>query len=593
MAEGIFSPIATSEPPQSPVAWSNFISGTNPGGHGIFDFIARDAETLRPYLSTARTEPAERQLRIGKFSLPLAKAKIDLLRRGHTLWHLLQEGGVDATVLRAPVNFPPTETKARTLAGLTTPDIHGSYGIFSFYTESPERHAGDVAGGHIERIRVKDGMATCTLPGPANTFRIDAGNVDIPFTIELDSPRAMARLSVQSARFLLRPGEWSEWVSLRFPMLSRLAGVSGICRFYLKQTKPYLKLYVSPININPADPSMPLSTPRSYAQDLAEEVGLFYTQGMPEDTSALSARVLDDSEFRDQAVSVLKEHVRSSQHELDRFKHGFLYLYFSSLDLNSHAFWRCVDRDHPLYSTELAGRHGDFLPWLYEQMDRMVGRARQHMDEHSILFVVSDHGFTSFRRQFNLNSWLMDHGYAKPLSRLDRGHSSFFGTTDWRQTRAHGLGINSLYLNLAGREPDGVVTPGDEAEELRLELVRHLTSVVDPQTGEKVVSHVYRPEDIYSGPCMATAPDLIVAYNNRYRASWDTILGKYPRDILLDNTDPWSGDHCMDSQFLPGVLMCNRRLAAGNPALLDMAPTMLQAFGVPVPRERTGRNLFG
>ncbi len=592
-ARGVFTTLGTSDPPQSPVAWSNFISGGDPGLHGIFDFIARDSATLTPYLSTARTTPARLTLPLGKYALPVAGANAELLRQGPTLWKNLDDAGVPATVFRAPVNFPPTPSGARTLSGLTTPDIHGSYGIFSLYSEDPARAPQDVPGGHIERIAVIDGRAKAKLRGPANSLTARQENVDIPFTVELNPERTMARIRIQNNEFLLREKEWSPWAEVSFPLMPPVAHVSAICRFYLKQTRPNLELYVTPVNIHPEEPAMPIATPPGYARELVSRQGLFYTQGLPEDTSALTSGVFDDDEFRKQSTDVFDEQMRFARLELDRFTDGFLFIYFSTLDLNSHAFWRCIDRKHPLYTPELARRHGDYLPSLYARIDEAVGLALQHIDEDSLLLVVSDHGFGSFRRQFNLNSWLMNEGYAKPKNRLDRGQASYFADTDWTQTKAYGLGINSLYLNLKGREPDGIVAPGEEAERVKAELIARLEGLRDPATGEPVIAKVHRPEDIYTGPCVALAPDLIVGYAENHRASWDTILGKYPQEVLLDNMSPWSGDHCMDASFLPGVLLCNRPLTGASPALQDMAPTILSAFGVPVPREMKGRRLFG
>lgn len=590
---GSFARLRTSDPPQSPVAWSNFIAGTNPGGHGIFDFIARDSATIQPYLSTTRTTPSSRTLSIGKFSLPLSPSKVELLRKGPTLWKILQNAGIESTAFRAPVNFPPTETEARTLSGITTPDIHGSYGIFSLFSEAPHLKPGNVSGGQIERISIRDRTAECILKGPANTFREDIDNADVPFNLKINPERTIAYITIQSSKFLLREGEWSDWVTVKFPLIKYLAEVSGICRFYLKQTNPHVELYVSPVNIDPVKPAIPLSTPDDYAASLVKDVGYFYTQGFPEDTAALSAGVFNDDEFRTQATFVLEERLKFLEYELNRFHEGFFYFYFSSLDLNSHAFWRCIDPQHPLYTEELAREHGDYMPWLYGQLDQAVGRAMQHLNETDLLFVVSDHGFASFRRQFNLNSWLMDNGYAAPISRLDRGQATFFQNTDWSRTRAYGLGINSLYLNVRGREPDGIMRPGEEYEKIRTELIERLTAVRDPETGEQVMTHVYRPNDIYSGPYVDMAPDLIVGYNRHHRASWDTILGEYPREHILDNLDPWSGDHCMDAQFLSGVFLCNRNINTNNPALYDLATTILSAYNLPPPPEMIGKNLFG
>ena len=390
----------------------------------------------------------------------------------------------------------------------------------------------------------------------------------------------------------MKEGEWSDWQALRFPMKPGLGEFSAICRLYLRKAHPFLELYVSPLDFDPAEAAAKISTPASYARNLARDLGRFYTQGMPEDTSALSAGVLSDDEFRQQSTFVLEESMRLLRHELGRFRDGFLFSYFSTLDLNSHAFWRCIDPDHPSYTAALAARHGDFLPWLYGRMDDAVGLALERADDDTMVVVLSDHGFTSFRRQFNLNSWLMDQGYATPRTGAERGETEMFGDALWDGTRAYGLGMNSLYVNLRGREPGGIVAPGDEADRLKDELIERLTAVRDPKNGERAIAAVYRPERLYSGPRLDRAPDLIVGYNPYYRASWETVLGKYPREVFADNRSPWSGDHCMDSRFLSGVLFANRRLASEGAALWDMAPSILSYFGAPVPRVMKGHSVL-
>jgi len=598
MEQGSFSPLGTSDPPQSPVAWSNFISGTNPGGHGIFDFIARDPATLTPYFSTSRTSPPEWTAKFGRWSLPLAAGKSENLRGGPTFWDDLEREGIDCTIFRMPANFPPTRTQATTLSGLGTPDLQGSYGIFSYFTSDRdfpgldgETHK-EVRGGFLSHVELMDGTAKCTLRGPVNTCATDGRRVNIPFTVFVDPPQGMAKVAIQGDEFILREGEWSAWKTIKFTMLPYFASVSGICRFYLKQIRDGLGLYVSPVNIDPSDPALPISTPASYSRRLAHELGPYYTQGMPEDTAALSTGVFDDDAFRGQATLVLEESLRQFDHVLGQFRRGLLFHYFSSIDLNSHAFWRLFDQDHPLHSAEATEKHGDFLPWLYSQMDQVIGKALGCVDEKTLLLVVSDHGFTSFRRRVHLNSWLLDNGYVALRDPFMEGEGDLFKDAKWGETRAYGLGINGLYLNLKGREPDGSVRPGDEAEGLKAELTERLRSLEDPKTGERVVASVHRREEVYSGPHVDMAPDLIVGYNKHYRSSKESILGGFPERIIEDNRDPWSGDHCMDKQFLPGVCLCNRELTTDQPTLIDMAPTLLSTFGVPAPRGMTGKNVL-
>ena len=589
---GCFSHLRTSDPPQSPVAWSNFISGTNPGGHGIYDFIARDPSTLMPYFSCSRIVGTPRTVAIGDTLIPLSGRKVVNLRKGPTFWNELESRGIDCVVFRMPANFPPTKSRARTLSGLGTPDIHGGYGIFTFYTDKKGETTRNVAGGRMERVQVRDGLVRCMLSGPENTFDRARAETGIEFTVSADPSNPAALISIQGTELILQEGEWSDWVRVRFDMLPPLAKVAGICRFFLKKARDAFELYVSPVDIDPLDPALPLSTPSAYSRELASEQGLFYTQGMAENTNGLSAGVLDDDEYRNQATHVLRDSLRLFDYEMGRFRDGFFFFYFSTLDLNSHAFWRTMDTGHPLYSAELARKQGDFLPWLYSQMDAVIGRAMERLDGRTTLMVVSDHGFASFRRQFNLNSWLMDNGYAVPVPGASRGQTGYFADVDWPGTRAYGLGLNGLYLNLKGREPHGVVTPGDGRQSLLRELAARLKEVRDPATGDQVISNVYRPDEIYSGPYVSDAPDLLVCYNRNYRASWDTILGKYPTKHLLDNTDPWSGDHALDSGLVPGVFLANRKLTAGQPGLEDMAPTILRECGVPAPKGMTGKNVL-
>lgn len=585
---GSFSLLRTSNPPQSPTAWSSFISGTNPGGHGIYDFIARDPKTLMPYFSGSRMEGVAPNVTIGGYRIPLSKRKLVNLRQGPTFWNDLEEHGVDCTLLRVPCNFPPTPGKASTLSGLGTPDVHGSYGIFAFYTDKAGATCRDVPGGRLEAVQVISHRVSARIPGPANSLSVAGENVDVPFDVDVDPEQPVVSITIQGRRLILREREWSDWVPLEFPLLPHLASARGICKFFLKKARADFELYVTPINIDPVAPSMPISTPGGYAKQLASELGRFYTQGMPEDTHALSAGVFGDGEYRDQATRVLADELKMFEHEFNKFREGFFFQYFSTLDLNSHMFWRTLDPGHPLYSAELAREQGDYIPSLYAKMDKLIGMALERVDEKTLLLVISDHGFASFRRQFNLNSWLAGNGFAA-LS--PGGGAGFLSGVEWGRTQAYGLGINSLYLNLKGREAEGCV-PAEEQNAVIDQLVARLKAVRDPKDGAPVISNVYRPQEIYSGPCVGSAPDLIVGYHLNYRASWDTILGGFPAEVLLDNTMPWSGDHTMDSIFLPGVFLSNRPLGVQQPSLEDMAPSILGVFGAPVPKAMTGRDVF-
>src|SRR5262249_50481417 len=394
VAAGSFQRLRTSDPPQSPVAWSNFISGTNPGGHGIFDFVARDPQTMAPYHATARTEQAATRLPLGKWRIPLSSGRLTNFRRGPTFWTNLEEQGIPCTVLRVPANFPPTAGETVALSGMGTPDLLGGYGTFTYLSDDPAVRTRDVPGGRIVRAAVKDHTVEGALPGPANSFTADGEQTDIPFIVDLDPELPLARIAIQDQTFVLKEGEWSDWIAIRFSLLSYLADAAGICRFFLKRAKGGFALYVTPVNIDPAHPALPISTPPDYSRRLVRELGYFYTQGMAEDTKALSAGVLTNGEYRQQATFVLNERARLFEHELDRFQRGFFFHYFATPDLSPHVFWRTLDRRHPLYSAELAAEHGDFIPHLYRQVDQAIGQALSKMDHRTLLFVISDHGFT-------------------------------------------------------------------------------------------------------------------------------------------------------------------------------------------------------
>lgn len=590
---GDFRLLTTSIPPQSPVAWSNLITGLNPGEHGIFDFIHRDPATLLPYLSTSKIEAPERTLSMGSWVLPLSSGKARLLRHGKAFWEFLAERDIPATIFRIPANFPPVKSKARTFAGMGTPDMLGTYGTFSFYTDDPPYNADEIAGGRVYPVRVENSQVSAQLVGPPNTFKKGQPPATIDFTVWVDPVEAVAKITLQEREILLRVGEWSDWVPVKFELIPYLASVTGICRFYLKQTQPQFELYVSPINIDPSDPALPLSTPESYSRELWEEVGYFHTLGIAEDTKALSSGVLDEGEYLAQARVVLAEQLKIFEVEWRKFHSGFFFFYFSSLDQNAHMFWRAQDEHHPAYDPEVAARYSHVLEELYQEMDRVLGTVMESLDENTTLLVLSDHGFAPFHRSFNLNNWLLDNGYLTLKDDGQAGKANIFESVDWTRTRAYGLGLNGLYLNLRGRERDGMVEPGAEEEELADELARKLLQIKDPVRGLSVITRVDKARDAYTGPYVKDAPDLIVGYNRGYRAGWETILGQFSWEVLEDNLEPWSGDHCIDFRLVPGVLLSNKKIQATSPALTDLAPTILAEFGIDKPENMMGESVFG
>jgi len=591
-AEGDFRPLTTSIPPQSPVAWSNLITGMNAGGHGIFDFIHRDPKTLSLYFSASKVEEPKHSIHLGSWSIPLGGGSAEQLRHGAAFWQILDQHGIPNAVFRIPSNFPPVPTKGKTLSGMGTPDLRGTYGTFSFYTDDPMATPGAVEGGQVIPVQVQNYRVTASLIGPNNSFLKGNPAATEPFSVAVDPVESVVKINVQDHEFVLREGEWSNWIRVEFQLIPLFANVKGMCRFYVKQAHPRFQLYVSPINMDPADPALPISTPSSYSRLLTDEAGEFHTQGIAEDTKALSDGVLDDKEYLQQARTVLAEHRRIFDMEFPKFNHGLFFFYFSSLDLNSHMFWRLMDSRHPEYDATLADQNGSAIADFYQQMDQVLGEVLPHVDDRTLLLVVSDHGFAPYYRSFNLNTWLLSNGYIKLKNNSAADSGEPFANVDWTQTRAYGLGLNGLYLNLRGREGGGIVEPGTQADLLMAELRTKLLAVQDPASKQQVITRVDLASEAYQGPYARSGPDMLVGYNRGYRAGWQTILGSFPPEELEDNSNPWSGDHCMDYKLVPGVLLSNRKIVASTPALTDIAPTILAEFGIEKGRGMIGQSVF-
>jgi predicted AlkP superfamily phosphohydrolase/phosphomutase len=587
---GSFSRLETSIPPQSPVAWSNFISGMNPGGHGIYDFIAREPDTYLPYLSTTVTKDPARTIKIGKWIIPLSKGEVTLLRRGKAFWQILEDHGIPTVVLRVPSNFPPIGKTTKSISGMGTPDMLGTYGTFSFYTTKPYVIT-EETGGKIFIVDNFDNKVEARIVGPPNTFLEGNPDVEVPFTVYIDPDYPAVKIEVQDAELVLNEHEWSDWVTLKFDLMP-FASAQGIVRFYVKSVRPDFELYVSPIQIDPRAPALPISTPSDYSRELAEAIGPFYTQGIAEETWALNEGRINEKEYLQQSEFVFEQTKKMLDYELDRFKWGLLYCYFSTSDPLQHMFWRLRDPQHPMYDEELAATYGGTIEYYYTRLDSVLGHAVERVGDDATVIVLSDHGFTTYRKNFHLNTWLYWNGYLALRDDFREESDEFFENVDWSRTKAYALGINALYINQVGREGEGIVAPGPEKEHLLDEIKEKLKAFVDPETGDQVIAEVYKAEDCYSGECANEAPDMIVGYNSGYRGSWETALGKVTRSLLTDNAKKWSGDHCMAREVIPGVLFTSKRIAYSQPALYDLAPTILGEFGIDKDADMDGTDLF-
>lgn len=590
---GDFKTLATTIPPQSPVAWASFITGQDPGGTNIFDFIARDPNTYAPYLSIGEVRPPQKEFKLLGWKVPLSKVEVMSYRKGKTFWEYLGEARIPATILRVPSNFPPAQHSGKSLSGMGTPDIFGTYGTFQFFTSKPGE-GGAEQGGRVYSVEVVNNLIETAIEGPVNTFREERQISKIPLTIRLDPKNPIARLSFEGQDLIIKEGEWSGWLPFTFKM--SFSKATGIGRFYLKQVRPEFQLYLSPININPREPPFPISCPPDYARELAQGVGLFYTQGIPEDTWALNEGRINEDEFLQQSKFPLQEILKMYRLELTKLKkqsQGLLFCYFSTSDTLQHMFFGYTDPQFPGYTKELGEKYGKVIPELYQKMDQILGETMEQVQNQAATIVVlSDHGFTSFRRYFNLNTWLHQNGYMGYINEYKKSCGEFFENVDWQRTRAYAIGLNALYLNLKGREGQGIVKAGQEAQSLLKEIRQKLLDFRDPENGEQVIKFVDRPEEVYQGKYRQNAPDLIIGYSRGYRASWWTALGQSPVEIIGNNTSKWSGDHCIAGQLVPGIILSNKKIIRENPSIIDLAPTILHEFGLRERGEMIGQIIF-
>jgi len=575
--QGSYHRLRTTFPPLSPVAWSTFATGVNPAKHNIFDFLNRNLRTYVPELSSAKVRPSTRVFKVGPWQIPLTKPSVEFRRKSEPFWKILGRNAIGSTILRVPITFPPEPFQGRMLSAMSTPDLLGTQGSFTSFSTAPEG-SGCVGGTRVSFIR--NGVTLeARLPGPEAS--------SVPFRL-LSSDNSQERiLEIAGSKSRLRIGQYTPWIRLRF-RTGRWARVSGIVRFLLTSTDPDVSLYVTPVEIDPENPALPISYPGYYSVYLAKLFGSFATLGMAEDTWALNEGVIDEDDFLNQSALIQKEREDMFFSALERTRRGVVGCVFDTTDRVQHMFYRYLD---PARSGGDESRHSGVIEALYRDMDRIVGRTLEYADSHTALFVLSDHGFCSFRRGVNLNAWLYQNGYLALKAGVAEA-SGYLEGIDWSGTRAYTFGLSGVYLNMEGREAQGIVAPADAAV-LKAELVKKLTHLVDQETGDVAIQHLYDSHAIYSGPYRDAAPDLIAGYASGYRASWSAAIGAVTSIVFEDNTKCWSGDHCVDPAIVPGVLFANRKLEDDDPGIEDMAPTVLQLFGIPAPQWMEGKSLCG
>ncbi len=647
--EGSYTPLGTTTPPQTPVSWTSFATGINPGRHGIFDFLSRNLKTYQPgfamfdvhdvpiglgrnnkwaggfLLAVLGGSLALVIFRRARWRLPVALAlflgffvagsqavarfipsqrpEVTRKTEGKTFWEVAGEAGRKSRIIRVPAMFPPDPVEHGEIqSGLGVPDIRGTNGTYLFFTTEPRIGGGanTEKGGIVIPVAFLNGEADPAIPGPPDKL-FGGRDLETPLHIVLNKksePRS-ATLTTCGQTLTLPEGEWSDWVHLSFRFNS-LIRVQGMARFYLTSVEPFA-LYMSPINLNPEKSPVPISSPASFAVDLAHRFGLYKTLGWENDTFALDEDVLDEKAFLEDVHFTVDTWMPMmdqlmSEDDLDLYVHVYDFT-----DRVGHMFWRTLDPDHPAADSTADAPYKDVVLDTYRRMDDIVGRVRSRMNENALLLVCSDHGFNTWRKSVNYNTWLVRNGFmtltgdttSNRQMTLDDlfGQGEFWPNVDWSRTRAYALGLGDLYINLKGREAQGSVDPVDY-EDIRTDLVERLEAFVDTTNGERPIRRVYRREEVYSGYNPDLIPDLLIANNAGYRVSWQTSLGGIPPLLFETNDKKWSGDHCsLDPEITKGIFFSNRRFDVEGATILDLFPTILEALDVPLPGDLDGKPL--
>jgi len=582
-AAGGYTRLKTTYQAQTPVAWSSFTTGTNPGGHGIFDFICRDPQTYLPDVALTRFERPKSML---------AQPRVVNRRQGLPLWQPLSKAGIPSTILRCPCTFPPETLQGRMLAGVGVPDLRGSQSKGTFYTQ--DRAA--VAEENEQLVLLDSGSQLATrVIGPRNTRVSPASDTYCEIRVQVD--QAARKLVIHTggapAHIEVPEKSWSEWVRFKFKF-SMLQSVTGIARIYVRQLEPYLEFYVSAVNFDPAAPMFPVSAPGDYARELADNIGLFSTLGMAEDHTGLNNGRLDEAAYLQHCELVLSERERAMRFELDRFTEGLFFMLFDTPDRVQHMLWRFRDREHPNFEPDQWPGFATRIEEHYRRCDALLSAALDKSDENTLLIVLSDHGFGTFRRAFDTNTWLWQNG----LLALKNNHTpeqitgEGFASVDWSKTYAYAVGLGGIYLNFKGRESGGILEEGSEAERVRRAIQTGLADLPDTQAQRPAIRSVSRREELYSGAFVGSSPDLLVNFHRGFRVSWESAVGGFAQSMLADNLRRWSGDHIVDPESVPGILFMNRAAKHNHVRIIDLAPTILSYLGVAVPESMEGASLF-
>jgi predicted AlkP superfamily phosphohydrolase/phosphomutase len=537
--------------------------------------------------------------------IPYQRPTVENTRQGETFWEVAGEEGISCKIVRVPATFPPRAfPHGEILAGLGVPDIRGTFGTFSYYTTESlaDRLDEDTEmGGKIINVSLLDGETDSYIFGPRNRLFDDPPEILPPvhFKVNRKSDPPTVEITTPTESQTVPVGGWSDWFTLEFSF-NPLVKAYGIARFYFVRSEPF-GLYMSSINLDPHRPVLPVSEPPGFSGELADRHGLYKTLGWAMDTWALNELRIDEETFLEEVYFTEGKYAEIMRGLMDEGDYQLFVHIYELTDRVAHVFWRLLDLEHPAYDAELALRYGNAVRDSYVFMDQIVGDAMERLGPDDVLLVGSDHGFHTWHKKVNYNTWLVKNGYMtlksnapdseKKLEDLF-GQGQFWPNVDWSRTKAYAMGLGDVYLNVKGREAKGIVEPGEEYERIRDKLIADIEAWIDTENGDHPVRRAIKREDIYSDYDPDLIPDLLLANSPKYRVSWQTSLGGIPGNILELNTRKWSGDHCsLDAEITKGVFFANRKLNVEDVTILDFFPTVLQYLEVSLPEGLDGRIL--
>lgn len=542
--------------------------------------------------------------------------------KGKSFWEIASDKGVKSVVIRHPDTFPAKPFKeGRLLSGLGVPDLRGRIGTPTIITTDYSLKMRDNEFS-VEIVPVNSNVyeekVKVDVPGPYNKpfysyplSEYEDGCVDdelkdnlrkeakkelenkgvseivyFPLFLKANGDKGSCEIELEGKKFELKERQWSDWIDVTFKF-SKLIKIKGLVRLYLMAVKPELKLYISPIQIHP-DNNLHISYPENYAKELFKRFGPFKTMGWAVDTWTISSGLSDEEQFLSDMYQTEGAYEKIM---VQLLKDGDCDLYvqiYEFTDRIAHILWRYIDEKHPLYDSNNAPKYQNELKKSYIYMDKIIGEAMELIPKDCTLIILSDHGFASFRKEVNYNRWLVDNGLMTlkedtglmSLYDLFDDNRLLFKNVDWSKTKAYALGLGNIYINLKGREKEGIVEEGKDYEEVVNKIINELPKIVDPETGEHPVCKVYRRDEIYKNYDPNLVPDLRVSNNPGYRVSWQTSLGGAPDNLITPNLKPWSGDHCsLDPEWVKGMIISNRKLGE-NPNIIDVAPSVLSFLKV-------------